>query len=322
MAPAVKVTQSGRTTRSSTRSQTHKSQNDNSSTGPLKAQNTGKIDKKSRKATKKAQEKGPRRTVKSKPNPDANNEPPAQSQHASSSPPPSPTTFTIASDLVSKPILCHQYGPITQKKTPPNRTPFIFTHGAGGTLAAPAVVNFCTGFQSTTPLVAFQGSSNLSARVKGFHACRAYLGSGDEDVVFGGRSMGARAAAMAAMEIIAGAQGRLDGRVRVVLVSYPLQGPRDVRDRVLVDLPRETDVLFVVGDRDAMCPLDLLEEVRGRMEASSKLVVVRGADHGMNVRPASKTQQLGEETGRVAARWITRCVVSGDDTLFIGDGDE
>lgn len=127
---------------------------------------------------------------------------------------------------------------------------------------------------------------------------------------------------MAATELIAEEKENLTGRVRLVLVSYPLQGPKDVRDQILLDLPKETDVLFVIGDRDAMCPLDLLENVRGKMQARSRLVVVRGADHGMNVKPASKTQELGEQTGKVAARWRSGNMENESETLFIGDEDE
>lgn len=133
--------------------------------------------------------------------------------------------------------------------------------------------------------------------------------------------MGARAAVMAATELIVAEEEKLVGTVRLVLVSYPLQGPKDVRDQILLDLPKETDVLFVIGDRDAMCPLDLLEGIRARMKARSRLVVVRGADHGMNIRPASKTRELGEETGRVAARWVSGEENEGE-TVYVGEEDE
>jgi len=326
MAPTADIPQWGRTTRSSTRSQTQKSQEDSLSTKPLKAKDTGKIDKKPKKSTKNAKAKKAKKAVEPKKNPDTNNEAAATTidSHNSTSPSTSATSFIIDSELVNKPIICHQYSPSTVRETNKNRAPFVFTHGAGGTLSAPAVVNFCTGFSSTssTPLLAFQGSSNLGARVKGFHACRAHLESEAKDVVFGGRSMGARAAVMAATDLTAKEEGKLVGRVRLVLVSYPLQGPKDVRDQILLDLPKEVEVLFIIGDRDAMCPLDLLEEVRRKMEARSRLVVVRGADHGMNVRPASRTQELGEDTGRVTARWMSGDKDSESETLCIGDEDE
>lgn len=126
--------------------------------------------------------------------------------------------------------------------------------------------------------------------------------------------MGARAAVIAAAELL---RERKANSARLVLVSYPLQGPKDVRDQILLDLPKETEVLFIVGDRDAMCPLDLLEEVRSKMVCKSRVVVVKGADHGMTVRPQSKTKEIGEETGRMAAS-----IGYDGETLYIGETEE
>ena len=134
--------------------------------------------------------------------------------------------------------------------------------------------------------------------------------------------MGARAAVMAATELVAEREGKLSARMRLVLVSYPLQGPKDVRDQILLDLSKEVEVLFIVGDRDGMCPLDLLNDVRGQMKARSRLIVVRGADHGMNARPVSMRQELGEETGAAASRWMVGDIDSEGETLFIGDEEE
>jgi predicted alpha/beta-hydrolase family hydrolase len=220
------------------------------------------------------------------------------------------SVLSITSDLVKNSLQCHVYTP----PTPSNTTSFlIFTHGAGGTLSAPAVVNFCTGFSTTLPVLAFQGSMNLASRVKGFRACieeKRREGNG-ERLVLGGRSMGARAAVMAATED--------DEKVmELVLVSYPLKGPKDdIRDQILKDLPASIRVLFVIGDRDAMCPLDMLDEVRQKMKAKSQLVVVRGADHGMHVRPASLEKEYGEETGRIAAEWISGNVK--EEVVYTGE---
>lgn len=156
---------------------------------------------------------------------------------------------------------------------------------------------------------------NLGARVKGFHACLKHLRGdrGKEEeirvlpVVIGGRSMGARAAVLAAGEIVE--QDKKDrsvaSTIQVVLVSYPLKGPKDdIRDGILLHLPESVRVLFIIGDRDAMCPLHLLESVRGKMKAKSQLIVVNGADHGMHVKPANRECAVGEETGRLAAEWV------------------
>ncbi len=122
--------------------------------------------------------------------------------------------------------------------------------------------------------------------------------------------MGARAAVVAGTEMLeAGvASGGPDapaGGLRLVLVSYPLKGPKDdLRDQILLDLPSSARVLFVIGDKDAMCPLRLLEDARKRMKAETRLVVVRGADHGMHVKPAGMEKQLQEEAGRLAVGWV------------------
>jgi predicted alpha/beta-hydrolase family hydrolase len=241
----------------------------------------------------------------------------------------SASTLSIHSDLTKTPVQCHIYRAPTQHK-PTSASTLIFTHGAGGTLSAPAVTHFCTGYASSLPVLAFQGSANLGARVKAFRACHAHLRSqrmdGEDragrDVLFGGRSMGARAAVMAAAELM-GSDGGVAGgekmKVRLVLVSYPLVGPKgELRDEVLLHLSGEVDVLFVSGERDAMCPLSRLEEVRGKMAAKSRLVVVRGADHGMHTRPAGLEKEVGEETGRRAAEWVVGKM--DDDELYVGEG--
>ncbi|OSS45484.1 hypothetical protein B5807_10135 [Epicoccum nigrum] len=246
--------------------------------------------------------------------------------------------FTISSPLVKAPIVCHHYDlpPSPSKRA---QLPFLFTHGAGGTLSAPAVVNFCTGFASASakkPLCAFQGNSNLASRVKGFEAVLTHWrdvelidepaepwGTGKERPVFGGRSMGARAAVVAATRLCSTPvrDGKVE-RVKLVLVSYPLQGPKEVRDQILYELPDRFEVMFIVGDRDEMCPLTLLEDVRAKMRAWSRVVVVKGAGHGMDSGSEVRTREVGEETGRVAARWVNG-EMEGDEggVVYIGSED-
>jgi predicted alpha/beta-hydrolase family hydrolase len=242
------------------------------------------------------------------------------------------TTRTIIHELVKKPIQCHQYTPSSSDSSPT----LIFTHGAGGTLSADAVVNFCTGFSKYLPVLAFQGSMNLKARTKGFHACIEEIHSSQKTtqkrkskeqmkrkrMLLGGRSMGARAAVIAASEHLAEKDNEQEETsIQLVLVSYPLQGPKDdLRDQILLDLPESISVLFIIGDKDAMCPFDLLNETRRKMVAKSQVVVVRDADHGMNIKPASATKEVGESAGRVAAWWV-----EGDlkaDVQYIGKQEE
>lgn len=227
------------------------------------------------------------------------------------------TTLTIEHESSKKPITCNHYAP--SSKSTSTAATLIFTHGAGGTLSAPAVVNFCTGYSSRSTTFTFQGSMNLAARVKGFHACISHLGLENGDLTLGGRSMGARAAVIAGTEALSNSDKQC--ALSLVLVSYPLRGPKnDIRDKILLDLPASARVLFIIGEKDAMCPLDLLKQTRTKMAAGSRLVVVRGADHGMHVRPAAEEKRVGEETGSLAAAWADG--EEGEKDIYIGGKEE
>ena len=197
----------------------------------------------------------------------------------------------------------------------------IFTHGAGGTLQADAVVNFAHGFVSTRTMrsiLCFQGNMNLASRVKMFTAILvARETSADQTeplgpACLGGRSMGARAAVQATTE-----------KTRyLALVSYPLQSKKEIRDRILLELPASVKVIFVIGDRDEMCDFEKLEEVRGRMTCKTWRIVVRDADHGMNVRPKTATRAVGEMTGALVATWLDDCDESLTEGVISWDSDK
>lgn len=210
----------------------------------------------------------------------------------------------------------------------------IFTHGAGGGLSAPAMMNFAEGFASTgSPIVCFQGSMNLKGRTAMFASVLDHekaqsttgssSGSGNKagidsaKVAFGGRSMGARAAVLAA---------QADKSITtLVLVSYPLVGPKgDIRDQILLDLRAGVDVLFISGDRDSMCDMAQLAQTRAQMKAGSWMVVVEGADHGMNIQGGAKlkkgSQEVGRQTGKLAAGWIEKRNQRDRDMVLSWDG--
>ena len=173
----------------------------------------------------------------------------------------------------------------------------VFTHGAGGTLQSDAVASFTHGFAShsqQSSILCFQGNMNLKARVKMFSEVMASDLNAKIPRCLGGRSMGARAAVMAATETT----------THLVLVSYPLHTARETRDQVLLDLSASIKVIFVSGDRDEMCNLERLEEVRGKMQCKTWRVVVENADHGMNVKPKAGTPEVGRKTGDVVAMWL------------------
>lgn len=98
-------------------------------------------------------------------------------------------------------------------------------------------------------------------------------------VVLIGKSMGSRVGCHLSLETPVAA---------IVCLGYPLCGGGDatkLRDQVLLDLT--TPILFVQGTRDALCPLDLLADVRARMRAQHELKVIPGGDHSLLV---TKTQ--------------------------------
>ncbi|KIV86347.1 hypothetical protein PV11_01961 [Exophiala sideris] len=226
------------------------------------------------------------------------------------------TSFEVTSG--SKPIPCIRSHPA--KSAPLS---LIFTHGAGGGLSAPALMNFARGFSSTgSPVVCFQGNMNLKARTRSFATVLDHekkQRKAEMTVAFGGRSMGARAAVL-------GAQA--DESIKVlVLVSYPLIGPGGaVRDRILLDIRPDVDVLFISGDGDSMCDFPKLATLRKKMKATSWMVVVEGADHGMNLKGGKKmkdaTEEVTKETGRIAARWIEARDEEHKDMTLRWNGDK
>jgi uncharacterized protein len=97
----------------------------------------------------------------------------------------------------------------------------------------------------------------------------------DGPVVLIGKSMGGRVGCHLALE---------EDLATVICLGYPLCGggnPEKMRAEVLLKLA--TPILFVQGTRDSLCPLDLLEGVRGQMKAPNQLYVVEGGDHSLMV---------------------------------------
>lgn len=105
-----------------------------------------------------------------------------------------------------------------------------------------------------------------------------------------GKSMGGRIGCHVALE------ERVDG---LICLGYPLCAMGDqtkLRDEVLRRL--RTPILFVQGTRDSLCPLPLLERVRGEMTAPNFLHVVEGGDHSLVV-PKRQLQAAGRSQEQV-----------------------
>lgn len=213
-----------------------------------------------------------------------------------------PTTTTTTFDVTfpSKPIPCTLTSPDdlheghdgdTHVGPGKSNPALIFTHGAGGDLNVEAVRYFRLGFATQLPIVCFQGNMNLQSRVKMFNAVVEAQANPSN---LGGRSMGARAATMAITE----------STDHLVLVSYPLHTAKDLRDSILLALPPSIKVIFVIGDRDSMCDLHRLEQVREKMKCKTWRVVVQGADHGMHIKPRAGSADVVQKSGEVVATWI------------------
>ena len=190
----------------------------------------------------------------------------------------------------------------------------IFTHGAGGGLANPATADFAKGFAHAVAILCYQGTMNLRSRVKTFKAVADHVQSqhhrddANKDggatrpetrLALGGRSMGGRAACIAAQQI--------DNVDALVLVSYPLTSGKgsEGREQPLYDLPASTQVLFISGDQDKMCHLKDLADVRNKMSAQSSLCIVKSADHAMSVKGGKdQIEAVRKKTGNVAAKFL------------------
>jgi len=231
-----------------------------------------------------------------------------------------------------KPIIAASFTPDDHDL--PKLAPLIFAHGAGGGMDADGVANFRDGLATKRKCVCFKGNINLGSRVKMFKTLveheNAIANEALRDCapVLGGRSMGARAAVIAATELIE--EGDEDDPASVidhlVLVSYPLQDAKEnVRDQILLDLPARLSVLFISGDNDSMCDIAHLRTIRGKMKCKTWMATVLSANHGMDVKPKRGTVEVGRMTGLVAAAWLGRTDASLTKTeteIFWDDEEE
>lgn len=114
----------------------------------------------------------------------------------------------------------------------------------------------------------------LAAAREAVAAAERLPGATGRALVLGGRSMGGRVASLLAAEGAAPAA--------LVFLSYPLHPagkPDKLRDAHLDGV--RCPMLFVQGDRDALCDLSLLRPVLARLGKRATLALFAGADHGM-----------------------------------------
>ncbi len=123
--------------------------------------------------------------------------------------------------------------------------------------------------------------------------------SGAPRLVIGGKSMGGRIASHLA------AQGEeLDG---LFLLGYPLHPPHRPAQLRASHLPAiRTPTLFIQGERDSLCDLDLLQKALQSFQAPARLHVIPGGDHSFKPPksgPLSEREALGQALD-VLLEWL------------------
>jgi predicted alpha/beta-hydrolase family hydrolase len=245
-----------------------------------------------------------------------------------------PLGFQIELPDVKKPVKAHLWRDRSSSLPQNNIHLCIYTHGAGGTCISPGSSRLCESMvessnsQDGTTLVVlgFDGPMHLGSRIKSFVALIKWAaGSGKVTTIsLSGRSMGCRAATIAAKEVLEIPKFSR----KLVLQSYPLlgggKGTKDAeRKQVLLDLPADVSILFQSGNQDEMCPLEDLRELRSSMNAKSTLVSIQDADHGLQLASgvaargskSSLEEEIGRKAGQVARDWL----LNSEDLSKLGD---
>jgi predicted alpha/beta-hydrolase family hydrolase len=180
----------------------------------------------------------------------------------------------------------------------------LFAHGAGAPSSSAWMVGWKKRLASIAPVATFdypymrekRKAPDPQPKLVAAHreALATTLVEHDGPAVLAGKSMGSRIGCHVALE---------DPNVAaLVCLGYPLSSPGKrsaLRDEVLLAL--RVPILFVQGTRDSLCPLDLLDGVRKRMQAPNELHVVDGGDHSLVVS-ATKLKAAGETQSDSDAR--------------------
>lgn len=124
---------------------------------------------------------------------------------------------------------------------------------------------------------------------------------GERPLVLGGRSMGGRIATLLV------ADAALPGCAGLVLLGYPLHPPGRREKLRTAHWPRlRPPLLFVQGERDTLCDLDVFEQERAKLAGDVDLHVLAAADHSFRVRardgrPAS---EVSDEVVATVVDWV------------------
>lgn len=195
----------------------------------------------------------------------------------------------------------------------------LLAPGAGGdldgdgltALASTLAARGCTVVRANLPYrQAGRRAPRADRSVPGYLAVLAAaqdaLGQRDAPWIVGGKSYGGRVATLAVAQGLSAAG--------VLLYGYPLHPPGSP-DKLRVDhWPHLfAPALFLQGDRDPFCDLQLLDEHRHKLPRRATVHVVEGGDHSLRVtRAASPTGAASSEAatlnglGDVLEDWLRR----------------
>jgi pimeloyl-ACP methyl ester carboxylesterase len=203
--------------------------------------------------------------------------------------------WRTASSLSDAPVLL----PTTPNTTPDDAIAtstrpdldLIFTHGKGSRLGNPAIVAFAKGFARFSTILCFDDSRAMTERVTTFRALMEKYPSAS---TIGGRSMGARASCRASI---------YSPVRKLIFFTYPLTRGLDERYEEVLSLPADADVLFIIGDEDAMAPDLILKPIRERMRARTWWIKLVKTDHAIWYDPPEKRDAICNIAGQIAAMW-------------------
>jgi uncharacterized protein len=202
-------------------------------------------------------------------------------------------------------------GGLVVERSTMRRRLILFAPGAGAPSSHPWIQNWKQILARTGDVETFDydymraGRKRPDALPQLIAAHRAALQSArkkypPDSIFLIGKSMGGRIGCHVSLE------EKIDG---LICLGYPLcaMGNRGkLRDEVLRALT--APILFVQGTRDVLCPLDLLESIRGEMKAPNFLHVVEGGDHSLRV--AKRHLQARSQTQEDVDRQVFEAVAA------------
>ncbi|XP_026232711.1 testis-expressed protein 30 [Anabas testudineus] len=192
-------------------------------------------------------------------------------------------------------------------------TAVVLTHGAGGDMNFRHLLSLAHELSSNGFLcLRFTCKAlNLAYRVRAYRAVWDYLKKLQKftikHIFVGGRSMGCRAAAALARQLVDQTEDSPQG---VICLSFPLHPPGQPhahrqRSEDLRGLPEDMSVLFVSGTEDNMCDKVLFAEMVKELKAQADVFWLQGGSHGLTVRGRSEDCVLHEVNLKVIT-WMRK----------------